>query len=176
MAEDSSFSLSPQNAGHVLTLQEAAESCGVSRQAFHGWGVKPERVQGTVKLFTMAAILDNRLRAARQAQSPAETDRDRLEARRSLLLANVERERVLLAQAHERYAPVEFAQRAVSDALALAVEVLERLPTALLESHPKIAGAQALIQRDVQRAIEPLRSRIDDAEFEPPADSSAEPG
>ena len=176
MNENPEFSLQSANATRLLTLQEAADSCGVTRQAFHGWGVRPERVEGNVKLFSLSAILDNRTKAIRQARSPAESDRERLEARLALLRAQIERERVLCDQASARYAPRSAAQEAVRNALAGAIDVLTDLPGALLEHMPKLEQIRPAIEKDVQRAIEPLSSRLDDAGFEPAEDQAADRG
>jgi hypothetical protein len=157
MTEKSDFQLQAPNSDHLLTLQVAAASCDVSRQAFHGWRVRPARVEGTRKLYALRDILDNRLSAARAARSPADADRERLEARIALARAQIERERVLADQAAAQYAPRAEALSVIAAAFERARSIITDLPAALLDEHPKISGADDLIQREISKALQPLQ-------------------
>ena len=168
MTQNSDFQLQAPNHEHLLTVQQAAASCGVSRQALHGWRVQPARVEGTRKLYTLASILDNRLSAARAARSPADADRERIEARISLLTAQIERERVLADQAAAQYAHRAEALEVIEAAFERARSVITNLPDALLSEHPKIRGAGDLIRREISKALQPLQDSMP-TDWSPPA-------
>ena len=144
--------------GHLMDLQTVAQSFGVSRQALHRWDVTPVRVEGTRTLFDFAAVLDNRLQAARNSDTPADSEIDRLEARIALLREQIEHQRIRNQDTRAEYVPHLAAESAMRAIMAGIAEIVSRIPDDLDTEFPKVRAARELIDRQTQRSIEALRA------------------
>jgi len=166
--QESGFELQPPNTSGLLSLELAAKSCGVSRQAFHAWSVEPARVDGSRKLFDLASIIRNRLEAERAARTPADQESERLAARLALLRERIERERIATAEALARYCDRPEAETALAAVLDAAASILEGLPARLAHDFPEIEPARALVDREIVKAAAALRSAtLDDSPKRP---------
>lgn len=167
--ETPQFELTPPPAG-LLTLDQAARTVGVSRQAFHRWQVRPVRTQGTEKLFDLACILENRLAAATESdRSPEDAEIDRLRARCDLLTEQLEHQRLKNQAQRQRYAPGPVGEWVLRHSMDQAARCLEGIPAAVLEVTDKTDGAESLLIEETRKAGAVLRA----AAIEPASDSGS---
>jgi len=143
---------------HLMDLETAARSFGVTRQAFHRWNVAPVRAEGTRRLFNFAAVIDNRLQAAQEANTPADAEIDRLEARIALLREQIEHQRIRNQDTASEFVPAGAAESAMRAILSGIAEIVSRIPDDLDTEFPKVRAARELIDRQTQRSIEALRA------------------
>jgi len=162
-----SFQLSAPSS-HLMDLETAARSFGVTRQAFHRWNVTPVRAEGTRRLFDLAGVLDNRLQAAREADTPADSEVDRLQARIDLLKEQIERERIRNEDTAAEYVPAGAAESALRALMAGITEIVSAIPDDLDAQFPKVRPARELIDREARRCIDALcAAELERLETEP---------
>ena len=143
----------------LMDLATAAKSFGVTRQAFHRWNVRPVRVQGTRRLYDFAAVLENRLQHADDAdRSPDDTERDRLQARFDLLTEQLEAQRIRNQKARTQYATHEHAEAALRASVDAAGAIIQTIPTGILESIPKASPARQVIVAAADEAVAALHA------------------
>ena len=158
MDEDSTpFELTAP-ACHLMDLETAARSFGVTRQAFHRWNVTPVRIEGTRRLFDFASVIENRLQAAQDAATPADAEIDRLQARIDLLREQIEAQRLRNAEAEAEYIPAGGAAAALGALMTGVAGVLRHIPGDLLTEFPNLEPAGDNIGREIGRAIERIRA------------------
>ena len=151
------FQLEAEQIG-LMTLATAAKSFDVTRQAFHRWGVKPVRAQGTTKLYDLASVLSNRLQHAEADRTPDDAERDRLQSRADLLIEQIEGQRIRNRQARTQYARHEHAEAALRASVDAAGEIIGTIPAAILESIPKASPARKVIVASVDEAVAALQA------------------
>jgi len=153
---------------HLMDLETAARSFGVTRQAFHRWNVAPVRAEGTRRLFDFAAVLDNRLHAAQDADTPADSEIDRLQARIDLLREQIEHQRIRNESQAAEYVPAGAAESALQAIMAGMSEVVGMIPDDLASEFPKVQPARELIDREIRRCIEALHAaKLETLQSEP---------
>lgn len=151
------FELTAPPAG-LLTLDQAARSFGVTRQAFHRWNVQPVRVQGTRRLYDLAAVLQNRIEHAAEAdRTPEDAEIDRYQARIDLLTEQLEHQRLKNQAQRQRYAHNAVGEWVLSHLMDQAARILEGIPAAVLEASPKATDAETLLTDEAGKAGEILR-------------------
>ena len=149
---------SPGNPNGLRDLTTMAASCGVSRQAFHRWQIEPEAAEGKRRLFSLAAVLDNRLNAAQQASTPADAELDRLDARAALLQEQIEAARIRNVEDAARYVPADAAADALAAILAGVAGVVERITDDVLAEFPDLEPKRDLIETEIGKATAALQS------------------
>ena len=167
MAEPESFTLTAPSC-YLMDTDTCARSFHVSRQAFHKWSIQPVRIEGTRRLFDFAAVLRNRLEAAQEADTPADSEIDKLQARIDLAREQIERERIRNADAAAEYVPAGAAESALRALMAGVSEILTTIPNELNKEFPKIRPARELIERETRRCIQALyAAELETLEYEP---------
>jgi len=156
--QEPGFELKPSNNRPLMTLEEAAQACGVSRQGFHSWQVRPVRVEGKNKFFDLASIVRNRVQAQQSARTPDDAECDRLSARLRLLRERIERERIQADQARERYCTRLEAEAVLAAFRDCAERILRQLPDRIHSEFPETAKANDLINTEVTKAANGLQS------------------
>ena len=160
MTEPESFNLTAPPS-HLMDLDTAARSFGVTRQAFHRWNVRPVRIEGTRRLFDFASVIENRLQAAGDAdRTPDDAERDRLQARVDLLTEQLEAQRIRNRKARTQYARHEHAAAALQATVAAAAKVIETIPPAILKANAKTHQAGPVIAAGVDEAVAALRGAV----------------
>ena len=143
---------------HLMDLETAARSFGVTRQAFHRWNITPVRAEGTRRLFDFAGVLDNRLQAAQDADTPADSEIDRLQARIDLLREQIEHQRIRNEAQAAEYVPAAAAESALRAVMAGIGEIVSKIPDDLAGEFPKVQPAKELIERETRRCIKTLHA------------------
>lgn len=77
----------------LFTAGEAAESLGITPRTFRRWNVEPTTTRAGKKLYSGAAILDNRIAAIRRQRRRPETTAAQLKSELSSLQAELDRAR-----------------------------------------------------------------------------------
>jgi len=155
---------SDDNLAGLRDLTTMASSCGVSRQTFHRWGIEPDSIEGKRRLFSLSAVLGNRLKAARQASTPAEAELDRLDARASLLSQQIEAARIRNAEAAGEYVPADAAADAMAAILTGVASVVEEITSDVLCEFPDLETERKLFDSEIRKASEALLSARIEAE------------
>ena len=155
---------------HLFDLETMAESMGLTRQGFHAWHVQPVRIEGRRRLFDFASVLENRLQAAQDDDTPADAEIERLQARCDLLREQIEAQRLRNAEDEREYIPAGGAAAALAALMAGLADVIRKLPGDVRDELPKIEPAEDLIRGQIERAADALRSAcIEPPESEPEA-------
>ena len=155
-------------AAHLMTLSEMARSFNVSRQGFHAWGIQPVRKAGSRSLYNFANVLQNRLAAAQEADTPADSEVDRLQARIDLLREQIERQKIFNEDAAAEYVPTGAAEDALGALMTGVADVLNRIPDDLCNEFPKVRPARALLDQETRRCIRALHeAKLESREREP---------
>lgn len=155
-------------APHLMTLSEMARSFGVSRQSFHAWGIQPVRKAGSRSLYNFASVLQNRLAAAQETETPDESEIDKLQARIDLLREQIERQKIFNEDAAAEYVPTGEAESALRALMTGVADVLSKIPADLCNEFPKVRPARALIEQETRRCTRALHeARLESLKREP---------
>ena len=155
------FQLEPPKASR-RTAGAMVASLGITRAAFARWNVEPDRKEGRETLFSLAAVLENRLahdaRAAAEAKSTDEIELERLTARRDLLAAQIRALSQQIAEIQADHCERKAAREALPGIGQAAAAMLEPIPAAILEKHPELARHGDWLNQRMTEILEPLRA------------------
>lgn len=160
MAKPETFTLTAPPS-HLMDLETTACSFHVSRQSFHRWNVQPVRVEGTKRFYDFASVIENRLKAAADGdRTPDDAELDRLQARSDLLVEQLEAQRIKNRRARTQYAKHEDVAAALQATVEAAAQVLETIPSKILDANAKTHQASPVIAAGVEEAVAALRAAV----------------